>query len=414
MIGQRRVVVTGLGVLAANGVGTTAFWESLLAGRSGIGPISLFDAKDFKCTIAGEVKDFVPDNFIDPKFKARRMSRNVQFAGAAANMAVADARLTLDHLLRIAPILIQTGVSLGGFDHVEAQVRRVAAHGPNRLMPSAVEACIHLAAASTIAAILNVPARLQTLSNSCVGGLDAIATAAAAIARGHVDLAIAGGTDASISPSALAGFCAAGMVTTENRDPSRASRPYDHKRSGGVLAEGSGIVVLETIDHALARGVEPYVEIESFSSFNDQSNEPSGTGLRRTMQEVLESAGCLPEDIDYICAHGPSDASLDRVETEAIKAVMGPHAFRIPVSSIKGVTGNALAASGAHQVVTCALVARHGVIPPTANYEDPDPFCDLDYVGEGARSAMVNRIMINAHGSGRTNSSMIVKRFIRP
>jgi 3-oxoacyl-[acyl-carrier-protein] synthase II len=199
------------------------------------------------------------------------------------------------------------------------------------------------------------------------------------------------------------------VVTTRNDDPSHASRPFDLLRDGGILAEGSGVVVLESLDHALARGGRPYLEIEAFSSSNDESGEESGTGLMRTMRHALANAGCMAEDIHYVCAHGPSDPTLDRVETAGIKSVLGPHAYRIPVSSIKGVTGNALAASGAHQVVACALVVRDQRVPPTANHTAPDPRCDLDYVGEGARRVAVNRILINAHGSGHTNSSMVVR-----
>ena len=410
MIGQRRAVITGLGVLAANGIGKDAFWESLLAGRSGIGPVTLFDAEGYRCRIAGEVHDFHPEAYVDAKYKPRRMSRNVQFSVAAANMALADADLDVEALRRVAPILIQMGVSLGGFERIEGQIRRVAEHGPNRLMPSAVEACIHLAGASTIAAVLAIPARLQTLSNSCVGGVDAICIAAEAVSRGDVEVAIAGGADASITPSAMAGFCAAGMVTTSNNDPSHASRPFDLFRDGGILAEGGGVVIVESLSHALSRGVQPYMEVESFANTNDLFGEESGAGLARTMRDALANAGCMPEDIDCVCAHGPSDPTLDRVETAAIRSVFGAHAFRIPVSSIKAVTGNALAASGGHQVIACALSFRDQVVPPTANLTSPDPACDLDYVAGRARRTRLRRILINAHGSGHTNSSMIVRQ----
>ena len=395
-------------MLAANGIGKDAFWESLLAGRSGIGPVTLFDPKDYTCRIAGEVRDFHPESHIDAKHKPRRMSRNVQFAVAAAQMALADARLDVPALRKVAPILVHMGVSLGGFERIESQIRRVAEHGPNRLLPSAVEACIHLASASTIAAILDVPAKLQTLSNSCVGGIDAICAAATAVSQGDVDVAIAGGADASITPSALAGFCAAGMVTTSNSEPRSASRPFDLMRDGGILAEGSGVVVLESLDHALARGATPYMEVLAFSSSNDQIGEESGSGLARTMRDALAHAGCIASDIDGICAHGPSDPTLDRVETAGVKTVLGMHAYRIPVTSIKAVTGNALAASGGHQVVASALALRDQRVPPTANLTSPDPACDLDYVAGGSRSLRLRRILINGHGSGRTNSSMIV------
>ena len=313
------------------------------------------------------------------------------------------------------PISIQLGISLGGFDHIENQIRRVAKHGPNRLLPSAVEACIHLAAASTIAHLMGIPARIGTLSNSCVGGLDAVAAAAGQIRRGEVDVALAGGSDAAITPSAMAGFCAAGMVTQSCNDhPAEASRPFDRRRDGGVLGEGSAILVLENLEHARVRGAPAYLEILGYGTAADRSDGEPGSGLEGTIAEALANSALRPEQLDYVCAHGPSDPVLDRVETDCLKQALGPHARRIPVSSIKGVTANALAASGAHQVVTCALAMRHGWVPPTANYRTPDPRCDLDYVPRQARRARLEYALIDAHGSGRTNSSLVVGRADRP
>jgi 3-oxoacyl-[acyl-carrier-protein] synthase II len=409
MLNKNRVVVTGLGVLAANGNGKDAFWNTLLAGQSGVGPITLCDVQDLKVNIAGEVKNFNPDDYLDGKIKAKRLSRNVQFAVAANRMALQDAQLDSPALSKAAPILIMLGISMGGFDFIESQIRRIVAKGVGAMSP-AVIGCLHIAAASTVAGFLDVPTRIGTFSNSCVGGMDAIAEAAAMIREGRMEIAIAGGTDAPIETSLISGFCAARMLVPSLLPPQKASRPFDLKRSGGILAEGCAIVILENAAHALARGARPYLEITGFGSISDNTKE-SGSGLELSMCEALANASLTPADINYISAHGPSDIEIDRVETDAIKRVFGKHAHRIPVSSIKGATGNPLAAGGAMQLVACCLSCRHNILPPTANYEEPDPLCDLDYVPT-ARCAVIRHALINSHGIGRLNSSLVVGNWI--
>lgn len=409
MFRKNRVVVTGLGILAANGNGKDAFWRTLVAGQSGIGPITLCDVSDLKVKIAGEVKSFNADDYLDGKIKSKHLSRHVQLAVAASRMALKDAQLDTPDLLKAAPILIMFGISMGGFDFIESQMRRLVAKGAHSVMPSVV-GCLHISSASTVACLLAVPTRIGTFSNSCVGGLDAIAEAAAMIRDGRMEIAIAGGSDAPIETSLLAGFCAARMLIPSLHPPQKASRPFDLKRSGGILAEGGAMVILENAEHALARGAKPYLEITGFGSSID-STPASGSGLEQSMRDALANASLAPADIDFISAHGPSDIEIDRVETEVIKRIFGKHAQGIPVSSIKGVTGNPLAACGAMQVVAGSLSCRHNIIPPTANYEEPDPFCDLDYV-PAARHMTIRHALINSHGSGGVNSSLVVNKWV--
>jgi len=409
MYGKNRVVVTGLGILAANGNGKDAFWSTLVTGQSGINLITLCDVADLPVKIAGEVKNFNPDEFLDGKIKAKRLSRHSQFAVAASRMALRDAQLDTPALLRAAPIAIVFGISMGGFDIVANQMQRLLAKGAGAVQPS-ILGCLHISAASTVAALLEVPSRICTVSNSCVGGLDAIAEAASLIRDGRTDIAIAGGADAAIDTSVLAGICASGMIGACQESPQKASRPFDNRRSGGILAEGSAMVILENAEHALARGVKPYLEIAGFGRASDNS-PAAGSGLEISMRDALANSSLAPVNIDYICAHGPSDVEIDRVETEAIKHVFGRYAYQIPVSSIKGVTGNPLAAGGPMQLVACGLGCRHGILPPTANYEDPDPACDLDYVPM-ARRALIRNALINSHGIGRVNSSLAINNWV--
>ena len=408
MIGKNRVVITGLGVLAANGIGKDAFWNSLLAGESGIGPITLFDASDFKSRIAGEIPDFKPKDYMDGRVKSRRLSRNVQFGINAALQAVEDAGLSYDDLQRSAPLPIVLGISLGGFDHIENQILRVAKLGPNKLVPYAVEGCIHLAAASLVGAVLDVETELNTLSNSCVGGLDSIARGAELIRDGKADICICGGTEAPIVPSAMAGFCAAGMVSTNNDNPRQASRPFDINRDGGVLAEGSGIVVLESLEHAYDRNTKPYAEILGYGTSRDVNTGIYGNGLKISMKKALRNAGLMSKEVDAIFAHGPSDQIIDVSESLLILDCFGDDAYRIPVTSIKACTGNPLAAGGAHQVIASSLAIKNQCISPTANLTTPDLDCVLDYVPNEPRKMNLGTILINSHGSGATNSSLII------
>ncbi|MEI6807797.1 MAG: beta-ketoacyl synthase N-terminal-like domain-containing protein, partial [bacterium] len=301
MLRKNRVVVTGLGVLAANGTGKDAFWRTLLAGQSGIGPITLCDVSDLKVKIAGEVKNFNPDAYLDGKIKARHLSRNVQFAIVASRMALQDAQLETPVLVRAAPILIMFGISMGGFDFIESQIRRIVAKGAHTMLPS-VTGCLHTSAARTVAELLALPTRIGTLANNCAAGLDAVAAAAEMIRDGRVEIAIAGGSDAPIETSLVAGFSAAKMLSVSLESPQKVSRPFDLRRSGGVLAEGSAMVILENAEHALARGAKPYLEITGFGCASDVTPEV-GRGLAVSMRDALANSSLRPSEIDFISAH---------------------------------------------------------------------------------------------------------------
>ena len=410
MLGAKRIVVTGLGVVAPNGIGKVDFWDSVVAGRSAIGPITLFPTDGLRTTIAGEVRNFDILQHVDLTFKPSRLGRFTQFALAATQFALDDASISEQDLARAGPVFVALGVSTSDTEIIEQQVLRIDKGGHKNASPFTAIASLPQAAAGAIAEVLKVQAQALTVSTGCPAGLDAVASAVQEIRAGRFDLANAGGADAPITVLTVATFCAAGGMSTRNEDPEHASRPFDKLRDGGLIAEGAGIVVLEEMDHALARGANPLLEVAGYGAGCDPDPQNPASGLKHSMETALNNAGCRPDDIDYICAHGPSDPVLDRVETAAIKQLFGKKAYSTPVSSIKGVTGNPLAAAGPMQLVACAEIMRTGWIPPTANYEVPDPHCDLDYVPISARRADVRYAMINNHGFGGSNSSLLVKR----
>ncbi|MDQ3118057.1 MAG: beta-ketoacyl-[acyl-carrier-protein] synthase family protein, partial [Verrucomicrobiota bacterium] len=379
MNNRNRVVVTGMGVLAPNGTGLEAFWDSLLNGRSGIGPITLFDATGFKSRIAGEVKDFRPADYIDPKFKPRRMARHTQLAFAAMKMALEDAKCDVTKIKFDHPIPIMLGVSTTAMEILEGGWADLHRRGPDGVSAGVCD-CQPQAVTQVLALALGISARATTISSACPSGLDAIASAAAMIREGEADMAIAGGTDAPITPLSMASFATAGLSSTRNDDPLHASRPFDRERDSGVISEGAAILVLEEMDSALARGARPYLEICGYAIQGDDFAAGEVFGMAQAMRGALEAAGKRPEEIDYICAYGPGHPTLDIMETDMIKFVFGPVAHRLPISSIKGVTGNPLSAAGPMQAIACGLAFRHNLIPPTANLEVPDLRCDLDFV----------------------------------
>jgi 3-oxoacyl-[acyl-carrier-protein] synthase II len=398
-----------MGVLAPNGIGLEAFWNSLVAGRSGIGPITRFDASAFKSRIAGEVKNFEPLDYIDPKYKPKRMARHTQFAFAAMKMALADANFepskhSVDH-----PIPVMLGVSTTAMDILESCWGDLHRRGPRGVNAGVVD-CQPQAATQMLTMALGISARATTIASACPSGLDAIASAAALIRQGEADIAVAGGTDATITPLSMASFTTAGLSSTRNSDPERASRPFDLLRDSGIISEGAGMLILENYETAIARGVVPYLEITGYGTQGDNYASDELFGLGQTMRMALETAGKIPEDVDYICAYGPGHPALDIVETDMIKRVFGPRAYSVPISSIKGCTGNALSAAGPHQLITCGLCFKHNIIPPTANYEVSDPRCDLDYVPGRFRNRRINTALINVRGLGGGNSTLVVER----
>jgi 3-oxoacyl-[acyl-carrier-protein] synthase II len=398
MISSNRVVVTGMGVVSPCGIGLDAFWDSIINCKSGIGPITRFDSAGLRSQIAGEVREFNPHDYIDPKLKPeRRMSRASQFAVAAARMAFEDASFDYKNASRIPVVM---GVSTTAMD-LRAR--------PSR--PWSAVAGVPHAVGSAMTYTLGFPAELTTVSDGCASGLDAIAMAARKIMQGQFDVALAGGADSSMERYSFECFDKSRKISIRNTEPQKASRPFDLERDGGVVSEGSGVVFLENLEHALARGAIPYAEIVGYGSAADSSCLEEGAGMQDAMEIALLNASLLPSDIDVISAHAPSDSHMDVIEVNAIKNIFGDYAYKMPVSSVKGVTGNALGAGCAHQFVAAALSMKYSFVIPTANLDRYDPLCDLDHVPWVGRRQSIEYCMIDTHGFGRGNSALIIKQY---
>jgi 3-oxoacyl-[acyl-carrier-protein] synthase II len=407
---RNRVVVTGVGVLAPNGIGLDAFWKSLVEGKSGIGPITLFDASKFKSRIAGEVKNFDPFDYIEPELKPKRMARHTQFAYAAAMLALKDAGLKITESDLPSPTPVVIGVSTSAMDIIEREFSNFDRGGPDGVSPITLSALAPQAAANAIADRIGTRAHAATVSSACPSGLDALALAASMIRSGEAELAIAGGTDAPITKYSFAAFIATGLASYRNGEPDKASRPFDLERDSGVISEGAGIFVLENLERARARGARIYLEISGYARTRDQASDDPGSGLVESMKLALANAARTKDDIDYISAYGPGHPILDAAEVRYIKEVFGDRAYSIPINSVKGVTGNPLSAGGPFQLAACALSFRDQLIAPTANYETADPSCDLDFVPKRARRTKIDCALINVRGLGGSASTMLVNR----
>ena len=407
---RNRVVITGMGVLAPNGIGLEEFWESILSGRSGIGPITFFDASDLKSRIAGEIKGFDPYDYIEPELKPKRMARHTQLAYAASMMALDDAGFDSNKLELPSPVPVIIGVSMNSMDVLERALQAVRENKANRVSPTTCAASLPQGPANVVADRIGAFAHATTVSSACPSGLDAVADAASLIRAGQAEVAIAGGSDAPITPIAMASFAAADLSSCRNDDPGKASRPFDIDRDSGVISEGAGMFVLENLETARARGARPYLEITGYAKQRDRDPTNPGSGLEESMRMALANAGRTIDDVDYISAYGPGHPVLDAIEVAVIKRVFGQEAYEVPVSSIKAVTGNALAAGGPLQLIACALTIRDRVIAPTANYESADPDCDLDFVPNRARRSDVRCALINVRGLGGGASTMVVNR----
>jgi 3-oxoacyl-[acyl-carrier-protein] synthase II len=399
-----------MGILAPNGIGLDEFWKSLVAGQSGIGPITLFDASDLKSRIAGEVKNFDPHDYIEPELKPKRMARHTQFAYAAAMMALEDAGLEISEADFPSPTPVIVGVSTSALDVIENVFRVSDDRGIDAIAPTAIGASKPQAAANVIADRIGARAHAATVSSACPSGLDAVALAATMIRSGAAEIAIAGGADAPLTKHGMASFIATGLSSVRNGEPEKASRPFDLDRDSGVISEGAGMFVLENLERAQARGARIYLELSGYATQRDRAPEEPASGLADSMTLALANAGRSEEDIDYISAYGPGHPILDAAEVRYIKQVFGDRAYSIPISSIKGVTGNPLAAGGPLQLAACALSFRDQVIAPTANCEMPDPDCDLDFVPLRARKAKLDCILMNVRGLGGSASSLVVDR----
>lgn len=406
----QRVAVSGFGILAPNGNGMEAFWESLVEARSAIGPITLFDPEGYRSRIAGEIKGFDALDYMDRRWKPKRMGRHTQLAFAATQLALKNARFDPKTAITDSILPVCIGVSTSALDVIEKGFHELHKRGPRYVNSGVVSNCQPQAAAQLIAEKLGVETHAMTISSACSSGIDAVATAASRIASGEVDIAIAGGADAPITPLTMASMASAGLSSFSNESPARASRPYDSKGDTGVISEGAGILVLENLDHALARGITPHLEITGYGAQMDHLSTDLFGGMESAMRLALANAGRSASEIDYICSYAPGHPTLDAAEVKMIRRVFGAEADRVPVSSIKGVTGNPLAAGGPFQIAACAMAFRNNAIPPTANYETASAGCDLDIVSSKARKMHLNRALINVRGLGAGNSSMVVER----
>ena len=407
---RNRVVITGMGILAPNGTGLKQFWRSLAAGESGVGPITLFDATQFRNRIAGEVKEFDPLDYMPAEWKPKRMARHTQLAFAATQMALKNANLNPAATKCGAVLPVFIGVSTSALDVIEKGFHELEERGPTRVNSGVVSNCQPQAAARLIAEKLGVDTHATTISSACPSGIDAIAMAAARIGTGDAEIAIAGGADAPVTPLTIASFSSAGLTFPGRFAPVHASRPYDEGSASGVIAEGAGIVVLENLEHARARGARIYLEITGYAAQMDSDRNDPFSGLEQTMRLSLANACRMVNEIDYLCSYGPGDPNLDAAEVSMIRRVFGSRANQLPVSSIKGATGNPLAAAGPFQIISCALAFQHNAIPPTANHDVPNRGCDLDFVPGTARKARLGCALINVRGLGGGNSSMVVER----
>lgn len=408
---KRRVVITGIGLVTPLGIGVEENWQALIEGRSGIGPITRFDVKDFSTKFAGEVKNFNPEDFL-PKKDVKKLDIFLQYALAASKMASEDAKLEIsdEESPRAGAIM---GCGLGGLSTIESGHKTLLESGPRKISPFFIPSLIGNMAPGLMSIRHNAKGPNLSIQTACAAGTHAIGIAFHMIRDGLIDIALTGGVEAVVTPTGLAGFNAMKALSTRNDAPEKASRPFDRERDGFVLSEGAAVLILEVLERALERGAPIYAEVIGFGLTGDAYHmtapAPEGEGAARCMEMAIADAGIRPEDVDYINAHGTSTDLNDRFETMAIKRVFGERAYKIPVSSTKSMTGHLLGAAGGVEAAYTALTIQRGIIPPTINYEYPDPECDLDYVPNVARKARVRIALSNSFGFGGTNATIILK-----
>jgi 3-oxoacyl-[acyl-carrier-protein] synthase II len=411
---ENRVVVTGLGVISPVGNDVASFWQALKEGKSGIDKITTFDAAAYDSRIAGEIKGFDPFAYGLTKKDLNRMEKFVQFAIVSARQAIKDSGLELDkeNKERIGVIV---GSGIGSLRIMEEEHSVLLKSGPSRLSPFLIPMLIVNEAPAHIAIIFGFKGPNFCTTTACASGNHAIGDAFRIIERGDAEIMLCGGTESCVVPTGVGGFCALKALSTRNNEPQRASRPFDLERDGFVIAEGSGVVVLENLEHAKKRKAHIYAELVGFGmscdAYHITAPDPDGYGAALSMQCALKDAKLNPEDLDYINAHGTSTKLNDKVESIAIKKVLGEHAKKVMVSSTKSMTGHLLGAAGGVEFVVSCLSVKDDVVPPTINYEHPDPDCDLDYVPNTARNTKVNTCMSNSLGFGGHNATLIVKKF---
>lgn len=409
---KHRVVITGLGVTTALGKDKDTFWNNLMAGKSGITPIEGFDVSAYTTRIAGQVHDFNPEDYVERK-EARKLDRFVQFAVAATAEALKDSKLNVSEDTDPERVGVIIGSGIGGLGTFEDQHSILLEKGPKRVSPFFIPMMIANMASGQVSIIHGAKGPNVAPVTACASGSHAIGDAFKFIQSGEADVMITGGAEATIRPTGLAGFCSMRAMSTRNDDPTTASRPFDTGRDGFVMAEGSGILILESLEHAQKRGAHIYAEVIGYGLSADafHMTEPNPDGPARCMKMAMRTAGIQPEDVQYINAHGTSTPVGDKSETKAIKMALGDHASRIAVSSTKSMTGHLLGAAGGVEAVICALSLQHQIIAPTINLHDQDPECDLDYVPNVARKADLNIVMSNSFGFGGHNASIVLKKF---
>ena len=409
---KRRVVVTGIGMVSPLGVGNAPTWQGLVEGRSGIGRITKFDPSAFACQIAGEVKGFNPEQWMEKK-EVKKSDTFIHYAMAAAEMAVQDSGLVFANCdsERFGVIV---GSGIGGLPLIEEMHTKIMERGPSRISPFFIPGLIVNLAAGQISIRYGCQGPSSAPATACATGAHAIGDAFKVIQRDDADIMFAGGTEAVICPLAVGGFAAMRALSTRNDDPERASRPWDLNRDGFVIGEGAGVLIIEELEHARKRGATIYCEVVGYGMSSDAHHITSpaedGSGMIRVMRSALRDASLNPSDIDYINAHGTSTAVGDKTETVAIKGVFGDDAHKVPVSSTKSMTGHLLGAAGGLEAAIAAMTIKTNIIPPTINYETPDPDCDLDYVPNTAREQQVTHVMSNSFGFGGTNATLIFSR----
>lgn len=408
-----RIVITGLGCLSPLGHNVQTTWENALAGRSGVGPITLFDASEHETRIAGEVRDFDPGAVLGRK-EARRMDRYAQFAVAASQEALADAGLRIDEHNR-GRIGVFVGTGIGGMGTLLAEAEVYRARGPRRVSPFLIPMMLPDAAGGQVAITFGMRGPNLGVTSACATGTNAIGEAAEVIRQGRADVMLAGGAEAAVNAVTMAGFNSMGALSTRNDQPTRASRPFDKCRDGFVAGEGAGVLVLESEAHAHARGAHIYGEVLGYGITNDAYHVSAplenGAGAVECMRLALAQAQLQPSAIDYLNAHGTSTPLNDKSETAAIKTVFGERAYDLPISSTKSMTGHLLGAAGAVEAIFCLKAIHDGRLPPTINYETPDPACDLDYVPNQARAKAVRTAMSNSFGFGGHNACVILRQY---
>ena len=411
---MKRVVITGLGAITPIGIGKDEYWNSLISGKSGIGKITRFDTSDFNSKIGAEVKDFEPSDYMDKK-EARRMDRFSQFAVAATALAFKDSKIDLENtdLNRVGVVV---GAGIGGMETLEKEFTKMTDRGPSRVSPLFIPMMISNMAPGQVSMAFGLKGTSMAITTACASGTHAIGESFRMIKEGKMDIIVAGGTEAAITPIAVAGFCSMKALSTRNDDPEHASRPFDKERDGFIMGEGAGILILEDLDHALARGAEIYGEVVGYGSTSDAFHitqpDPEAKGATRAMEMAIEEASIEASQVGYINAHGTSTYFNDKLETLAIKNVFGDNAKDVNISSTKSMTGHLLGAAGGIEAIAITLALKEGIIPPTINYENPDEECDLNYTPNKSVKRDIDYAISNSLGFGGHNASILIKKYL--